>query len=83
MRGIIISPKIIHKIHHEILKIIDSNKKMCNISVLFIQIDFKIQISLVLSATQANITFIIQIHDTTRTIIATQVKSKVIVCAES
>ncbi|MBT3729048.1 hypothetical protein HOF65_05035 [bacterium] len=47
------------------------------------QIDFKIQISLVLSATQANITFIIQIHETTSTIIATSVSNKFIVLAES
>jgi hypothetical protein len=69
--------------HHITDNIILSTKNCVNMSDLFAHIDLSIHISLVLSATHANITFIIPIHDTTRTIVAINVKSKLIVVAES
>jgi len=83
IKGIIKSHNITHQIHAQILSIIDSNKNIFNISLVLIHTAFSIHISFVLSATHANITFIIHIQETTSTIIATQVKSSVIVRADS
>jgi hypothetical protein len=83
INGIIKSHNITPQIQAQILSIIDSNKNIFNISLVLIHTAFSIHISFVLSATQANITFIIHIPDTTSTIIATQVKSNVIVRADS
>jgi len=81
--GIRISQIRIPIIHHQIDKITDSSKKILSISLVLIPMALSIPISLVLSATQANITFIIPIPDTTSTMIATQVRRRVIVFADS
>lgn len=81
--GMSASPSAIPTIHPEIERTTDSHKNIPRTSLVRIPTDFKIPISFVRSATQANMTFMMPIPDTTSTITATPVSKRVMVLADS
>lgn len=73
--------RIIQIIHPSIVRITLSIRNCLRIFSRVAQIDLTIQISLRLSATQANITFMIQIQDTTNTMVHTQMSRYLVIDA--